>query len=180
MMSCYRNHSSSPLNIFHNAKVTHLRGAGMAYWLALSALIMCHKNTQFQWIHHWILCNFVWFLYLLFCQLLFGCLELNSLFCYYCYQWLLDYLFYLDLQCQLCLHYTFGTFLPPVFCLCIAPHLLFYCVCRSIVLQLILRHLGLLCLTYLAKPNHSMALQRIHMFFAFYCIQMLLYICLIV
>ena len=51
-----------------------------------------------------------------------------------------------------------------------------YLVCCS----WLIRHLGFLCLAHLAKLDHFLALQRIHMSVVCYCTLFVLYICLIV
>ena len=119
---------------------------GIAYFPALSTMWICHQITQFQWIHHWTLyVTFVWFLHLFFCQHWVGDMEKNSLFCYYFYQWLLDYLYYLNLKCQLHLPCPLSGL--PASCVLfvhwhsssVLVYICSFCVCMSVVLQLIIK-----------------------------------------
>ena len=84
----------------------------------------------------------MWVLHLLCCYLLAVGLEGNRLFCFYCYQWPVDYLWSLNLEyCVFILHFSSLpiSYMLLVHCCLFSVLLCIYsfCVCMSIALQLI-------------------------------------------
>ena len=107
-----------------------------------------------------------WVLHLLSYRLLVAGLEGNSLLCYYCYQWMFDYICCLNLEYCLCLFFTSQACLFSACCLWIATYFPLFCgiTVFVVVCQLchcwLLIHLGFLCLACLAELDHFLTLQN--------------------
>ena len=181
-MSCCCSHSNSSLNGICKAQATYSWGPHMAYLPAV-------HNQNVPWKHPIPVNTSLYSLYN-FCEIFAlvvflsaSCwgLEWNSFIFYYCYQWMLDYLNYLNLECWLCLRCTFQACLLPVFCLCTTACLwssiFAYFVFVSIVLQLNVKtSMG----SMSSMPSKAWQFPgNTKKSYVFYFTQFLLHICLI-